>query len=109
MATEVIEALPNKIIAYDIERGSQITQGGIMLGDDNGKTRGIRPRWLKVYAVGKNIADFIKPEMWILVKHGRWSRCIEYMGLQLQEVEPCSILAISDSPEKPDFRSIGNE
>lgn len=103
-----IQALPHKVIAYEIERGSQITEGGIMLGDDNGKTRGIRPRWLRVYSVGEYIKD-IRPGDWILVKHGRWSRCVSYHGMQLQEVEPCSILARSDSVEKPDFRSIGNE
>lgn len=103
-----LETLPYKVIAYDIERGSQVTSGGIMLGDDNGKVIGIRPRWLRVYSVGEYVKD-IRPGDWILVEHGRWSRTVEYYGLQLQEVEPCSILAKSTSVEKPDFRSIGRE
>lgn len=102
------ETLPYKVIAYDIERGSQLLNGGIILGDDNGKVSGIRPRWLRVYSVGEHIKD-VQPGDWILVEHGRWTRTVEFWGMQLQEVEPSSILAKSSTEEKPDYRSHGRD
>ncbi len=68
-----ITPLRNKILVKTIEKGEQKTRGGIIIPDDDGKDRGIRPRWAQVYAVGKNI-DFVKKGQWVLIEHGRWSR-----------------------------------
>ena len=37
--------------------GEQVTQGGIILGNDDGKTRGIYPRWAKVFSKGPENKD----------------------------------------------------
>lgn len=68
-----ISALRNKIIVKNIDSGAQLTSNGIIIPDDDGKERGIRPRWAEVYAVGSEITD-VKVGEWILISHGRWTR-----------------------------------
>lgn len=68
-----ITALRKKVIVTNIESGARLTKKGIIIPDDDGKERGIRPRWCQVYAVGDEIDD-IKVGEWILVSHGRWTR-----------------------------------
>lgn len=68
----MIEAFNKKVIATNLEHGETKSEGGIVVPDDNGKERGIRPRWCKVYKIGSDIKD-IKEGEWILVEHGRWS------------------------------------
>jgi co-chaperonin GroES (HSP10) len=67
-----VSPLKDHILVYNMEKGEKITRGGIILGDDNGKDRGIRPRWCQVYKVGANI-DYVSANEWILVEHGRWT------------------------------------
>jgi len=71
-----VTALRNKVIVTNIESGARLTSKGIIIPDDDGKERGIRPRWAEVYAVGEGITD-IKAGEWILVNHGRWTRGID--------------------------------
>lgn len=61
------------IIAADLEYGSRMTRGGILIGDDDMKNTGIRPRWCKVLKTSKSITETV-PGDFILVEHGRWSR-----------------------------------
>ena len=68
-----ITPLRNKILVKTMEKGEQITKGGLIIPDDDGQDRGIRPRWAEVYRIGKNI-DFVKEGQWVLIEHGRWSR-----------------------------------
>jgi len=68
-----ITALKKKVIVTNIESGARLTAKGIIIPDDNGKERGIRPRWAQVYAVGEGIDD-IKVGEWVLINHGRWTR-----------------------------------
>jgi co-chaperonin GroES (HSP10) len=68
-----IKALRDKVIVTNIESGARLTSKGIIIPDDDGKERGIRPRWAQVHSVGKNIVD-IKPGDWVLISHGRWTR-----------------------------------
>lgn len=67
-----VSPLKDHILVYNMEKGEKITRGGIILSDDNGKDRGIRPRWCQVYKVGSNI-DYVSAGEWILVEHGRWT------------------------------------
>ena len=48
-----LKALRNNIIVRHIDKGEQVTKGGIIIADDDGKDRGIKPRWAQVYRVGK--------------------------------------------------------
>jgi len=96
--------LGDKIIVCDMEFGMEKTAGGILLRSDDGKSEGIHPRWARVYAVGKD-QKHIKPGDWILLEHGRWSRGIDYVSPDGQELairiaDKDAILLVSD--EKPD-------
>lgn len=67
-----VTPLKDHVLIYNMEKGERISKGGIIIGDDNGKDVGIRPRWCQVYKVGSNV-DFLKEGEWILVSHGRWT------------------------------------
>jgi len=84
--------------------GEQKTKSGIIINDDNGTTRGIYPRWGKVFSKGPKNTDPYEVGDWILIEHGRWTRAIkidhEGEEYSVQMVETESILAYSD--EKPE-------
>lgn len=88
-----IRPIRNKVLVTDIESGGRVTSAGIIIPDDDGKERGIRPRWARVYAVGDGIKD-IEPGQWILISHGRWSR-----GVPLGKGDQAIILRQVDYPE----------
>tara|TARA_B110000285_G_scaffold70750_1_gene81432 strand:- start:874 stop:1203 length:330 start_codon:yes stop_codon:yes gene_type:complete len=91
--------------------GEQVTESGIILSNDDGTTRGIYPRWAKVYDKGSDNKDEFQVGDWILVMHGRWTRSVKVetpIGeLEIRKVELESILATST--EKPDGIQIGAE
>jgi hypothetical protein len=91
--------------------GEQVTESVIILSNDDGTTRGIYPRWAKVYDKGYDNKDEFQVGDWILVMHGRWTRCVKVetpIGeLEIRKVELESILATST--EKPDGIQIGAE
>ena len=96
--------LPDHILVCDMETGEYTTKAGIIVTDDNGKDRGIRPRWCRVYKVGSNITD-VKPDQWIFVEHGRWTWGFDFYDtdqskrLYVQRVDNQGILGVAD--EKP--------
>ena len=103
-----IEPLSDGILVVDMDRGAKVTTGGIIIPDDDGKLRGIHPRWAKVYKVGKNVVD-VKPGEYILVEHGMWTYGIEMIledgeKLYLQKVKPESIMLVSE--EKPSYKDV---
>lgn len=82
-----------------MEKGDKLSKGGIIVLDDNGSDRGIRPRWCKVYKVGSKI-DYLQEGEWILVAHGRWTwpvNCTTADGTthQIQRVDTKDILGVS--------------
>ena len=96
-----IKPLRNKVLVTDIESGDKITTGGIIIPDDDGKERGIRPRWAKVYAVGDNIKD-LTPGQWVLISHGRWTRGVDIHDdgkkITVRQIEyPDAVLLVSNS------------
>jgi len=108
---EDIKAIGNRVIVSDMEFGEQVTKGGIIIRSDDGTTRGIYPRWGRVFRKGPKNNDPYEQGEWILVEHGRWSRglTIELGGeeMVLRMVEAESILAYSD--ERPADHRIGYE
>ena len=64
----------NRVIVTDMDFGEQKTAGGIIIASDDGQSRGIHPRWGKVFAKGHENDDDYQIGDWILVEHGRWSR-----------------------------------
>ena len=95
-----LKALKNHIIVVDMNFETRLSQGGIIIPDDNGTTKGIRPRWGQVYAVGPDQHD-VQPGQWILVAHGRWTRGLDIedeLGKKtIRKVDPNDILLVSDN------------
>ena len=104
-------AIGKRVLVTDMHFGEQTTKGGIILGNDDGKTRGIYPRWAKVYSKGPQNKDPYEVGEWILVEHGRWTRGMKVEAaegeIEVRMVEEDSILAYSD--ERPESVQIGAE
>ena len=106
-----LSAVGNRVLVSDMYFGEQKTKSGLILRDDDGQTRGIYPRWGKVYAKGpKNIDDY-EVGQWILIEHGRWTRGIDLNDdgneITVRMVEAESVLAVSD--ERPSDVNMGME
>ena len=101
-----IKALKDNVIVSDMEFDTRITQSGLILPNDNGTTLGIRPRWGRVYAVGKDQKD-VQVGQWILVAHGRWTRGLDIEDGEVEhkrtirKIDPKDILLIADSDQRP--------
>ena len=104
-------AFGKNIIVSDMHFGEQTTAGGIILGDDDGKTRGIYPRWGRVYSKGIDNKDKFQVGEWILIAHGRWTRGMKVDTpegeIVVRKIELERILATIT--EKPDGMNIGTE
>ena len=99
------------VLVTDMHFGEQITTSGIIISNDDGTTRGIYPRWAKVYSKGPDNIDEFQTGDWILIMHGRWTRGVAVETsdgiLEIRKVDLSSILATST--EKPNGLSIGAE
>ena len=99
---EQFHALGDSVIVEDMEFDQRITQTGLILPNDNGKSSGIRPRWGRVYAVGPEQQD-VRVGEWILVAHGRWTRGLDIeddVGKRtIRKIDPKDILMSAD--ERP--------
>ena len=104
-------AFGDNILVTDMHFGEQVTESGIIIADDNGTTRGIYPRWAKVYDKGPANKDEFQVGEWILIMHGRWTRGVDVETpngkLEIRKVELESILATST--EKPVGLQLGAE
>lgn len=98
--------LKDKVVVSEIDEGEKITKAGLIIPDDDGKERGIRKRWAKIWAIGDDIDD-LKVGEWVLVSHGRWTRGVkvddeEGNELTIRMIDyPDSILVIS--PFEPSY------
>lgn len=106
-----LRAISNRVLVTDMHFGEQKTASGLIISNDDGKTRGIYPRWGKVYSKGPQNNDPYEVGEWILVEHGRWTRGMTLETddgeLEVRMVEAESILAYSN--EKPEGLQIGAE
>ena len=91
--------LRNRVLVEGMEHGETRTEAGIIIADDNGKERGIRPRWATVYAVGQEVTD-VKPGDRVLIAHGRWTRGVQVVDKKqtrvVRMVELDSIMGVSE-------------
>jgi co-chaperonin GroES (HSP10) len=96
---EQLKPLNDVVIISEMNFDERLSNGGIVLVKDNGKSLGIRPRWGKVYAVGPD-QHSVKVGTWICVEHGRWTRGLEIEdenGPQtVRRVDPKDIMMESD-------------
>jgi hypothetical protein len=103
---EKIRALKKDVLVSDMEFDTRITQSGLILPNDNGTSLGIRPRWGRVYAVGKDQKD-VQVGQWICVAHGRWTRGVDIedgegtIKRTIRKIDPDDILLTSDSENRP--------
>jgi hypothetical protein len=99
------------VLVTDMHFGEQKTAGGLIIKSDDGQTRGIYPRWARVFSKGLDNKEEYAVGDWILVMHGRWTRGINIETaegeIEIRKVELESILAYSDA--KPDGLRIGSE
>ena len=106
-----LTAVGNRVLVSDMDFGEQKTKGGLILGSDDGKSRGVHARWGRVFDKGPRNTDDYKVGDWILIEHGRWTRGIdidEGAGEKtLRMVEAESILAYSN--EKPEGVQMAEE
>lgn len=96
-----LKPLRDSIIVSDMEFDERLSNGGIVLLNDDMKSSGIRPRWGKVYAVGPEQKE-IKVGQYILIDHGRWTRGVKIDDGQgektIRKVDNNDILLVSDEP-----------
>lgn len=106
-----LEPMPDVILAKDMDNGDYTLKSGLIILDDNGKSRGIRPRWSVVYKVGENVTD-VKPGDYILVEHGRWTHIIEVETddgvLKVQRIDPNGIWLVADKRPDRDMQTMIN-
>lgn len=106
-----LRAVQDRVIVSDMDFGEHVTDAGIVILSDDGKTRGVHPRWGKVYSKGRNNHDPYTVGDWVLVEHGRWTRGVtmesDHGPVDLRMVEPESIIMYSDT--KPNDLAIGEE
>ena len=104
-----IQAIQGHVLVHEMLFDERISNGGIVLLNDNGKGHGIRPRWGKVYAVGPDNQD-VKVGQWILVAHGRWTRGMDIEDengkTTIRKIDPKDILLISDEVECPQAEGV---
>jgi len=107
-----VRPIRNRVIVSEMNFGEQKTAGGIILTSDDGKDRGIKPRWGRVVSKGPENNDPYGIGDWILVEHGRWTRGFEVemeddSVVTMRTVEAESILGWSD--ETPDEINFGEK
>ena len=106
-----IRAKGEDVLGVDMWFGEQTTASGLIISSDDATTRGIYPRWGRVYSKGPRNKDPYNEGDWILVSHGRWTRGLKVNTdteeLEVRKVELDSILAYSN--EKPAGVNIGTE
>ena len=95
-----IRPLPARVLVHNMEYGEQRTKAGLIIGNDDGKDRGVRPRWATVYSVGTDVTE-VKPGDRVLISHGRWGRGVSVADAKgqvtvVRMVEPESILLVED-------------
>ena len=101
-----LRPLRDKILVHNMHFGEQTTRSGIVITSDNGKERGIYPRWAQVFAVGPEHKEEFNVGDWILVEHGRWTRGIDYenadgVKITLRMVDnPCIMMWDTEAPKE---------
>ena len=106
-----LKAIRNHVIVSDMLFDVRLSQGGIILPNDNGTGAGIRPRWGRVYAVGPEQTD-IAVGQWVLVAHGRWTRGLDIEDESgkrtIRKIDPKDILLVSDAEECPTLEGVSD-
>lgn len=101
-----LRVLRDHILVRDMNFEERTLSSGIIVRTDNGKTEGIRPRWARVYRVGKEQKE-VKEGQWVYVEHGRWTRGVDLEidgeTFTIRRVDNESILLVSDEQPADDI------
>jgi len=104
-------AIGKRLLVTEMDFGEQVTESGLIIAGDDGKTRGIYPRWGKVYSKGPKNVDVYEVGQWVLVEHGRWTRALTVQTpegeITFHMIDEEGVLGYSD--EKPGGLRIGAE
>ncbi len=96
-----LKPLRDNVLVTDMSFEEQTTASGIIIQSDDGKTRGVKPRWCRVWAIGPEQVD-VKVGEWIYVEHGRWTRGVkvEEDGVEttIRRVDTAAILLQAEEP-----------
>ena len=106
-----LKAIGDRALVTDMYFGEQKTASGLIINNDDGTTRGIYPRWGRVYSKGPENKDEYEVGDWILIEHGRWTRSVamdtDEGEVELRMIDSECVLAYSK--EKPADIQIGAE
>ena len=105
------QAIGKRLLVTEMDFGEQVTESGLIIAGDDGKTRGIYPRWGKVYSTGPRNVDAYEEGQWVLVEHGRWTRALTVQTpegeITFHMIDEEGVLGYAD--EKPGGLRIGAE
>jgi len=90
-----LRAIKNHILVADMAFNERLSTGGIVILGDDQTSKGIRPRWARVIAVG-NDEKTVKVDQYVMVKHGRWTRGVKHEDMVIRRVDNEDILCVSD-------------
>ena len=94
-----LRPLKDKILVRNLQFGETVTKSGLIILDDDGKERGIHPRWAQVWKMGNDVDEDIELGDWILIEHGRWTRTIEVHEedekIKVNMIDPECILLVT--------------
>jgi co-chaperonin GroES (HSP10) len=97
-----LQPIKKDIIVTDMIFDERLSRGGIILPNDNGTSKGIRPRWGQVYAVGPQQQE-VQVGQWVCVAHGRWTRGLDIEDESgkrtIRKVDPKDLLLVAN--ERP--------
>jgi len=95
-----IKAIRHSVLGFFVNKpGESTTKGGVIVLDDDGKTRGIKSRYFIVHSVGDDniVTNDIKEGDIICVPHGRWTRGFDIdhpEGKKLYGIDPKDIMGV---------------
>ena len=97
-----IRPIKDKILVRDMQWGELLTKAGIIILDDDGTDRGIKPRWAQVWKMGDEVKEDYKVGDWILIEHGRWTRSVNVVTddekFKINMIDPEAVMLMSDKP-----------
>lgn len=95
-----LSPIGNRVIVKNMHFGEQTTAGGIIILDDNSKSRGIHPRWAQVHSKGPDNNEPYNANDWVLIEHGRWTRSVTINDgveeLELRMIDEDNVLGWSN-------------
>ena len=109
VVTGKIVPIRDNILVTDMNFDARVSAGGIVLPSDDGKSEGVRHRWGRVWAIGPQQKD-VKVGEWILLEHGRWTRGINVVDengdeIVIRRADINAILMVTD--EEPNDNTFG--